>query len=106
MTLASPDFNLLDFLKKVSNEEFGRGCLLALSLIPSLSARGLRRNFSTRTLAMMKQKAIGIGYQRSEKLAKFSGFITIVLFMIFSSLKRQQEEGPREAAVRRVRLSR
>ena len=87
MTRASPDLNLFDFLKKFSNEEFGRGCLRGLSWIPSLSPRGLRMYFSTRTLAMMKQKAIGNGYNRSEKLAKFSGFITMVLFMIFSSLK-------------------
>ena len=85
--LASPAFSLLDVLKNFSKEEFGRGCLLALSLILNLSARGLRMYFSTRTLVMMKQKAIGIGYQRSEKLAKCSGFITMVLFMIFSSLK-------------------
>ena len=66
-------------LNAFSSAGFSTGPRRALSLSPSFTPRGLKRNLSTSCLAAITTTAKGIGYQRSPNLAKSPGWITASL---------------------------
>ena len=85
--LAVPFNNFLFELKWASSIAFSLGFFLGLLERPSRSPKGLRKWFSTKNLTKIKAIPIGSANQRSLNLAKFSGLITMVLLITFSSLK-------------------
>ena len=66
-------------LNAFSSAGFSTGPRRALSLSPSFTPRGLKRNLSTSCLTNITTTAKGIGYQRSPNLAKSPGWITASL---------------------------